>query len=60
MEQMEALGWVERADAPRPTQALHWLVNPIVHQKFAERGAKEARRRKQAREALAEVFSQRG
>ena len=46
-EQLEALGWVTRTPGPRLTDPPHWLVNPAVHQKFAER-AKEERTRREA------------
>ncbi len=36
-EQLEALGWVTRTPGPRHTDPPHWVVNPVVHQKFAER-----------------------
>ena len=46
-EQLEALGWVTRTPGPRLTDPPHWIVNPVVHQKFAER-AKEERERREA------------
>jgi len=55
LEQLAALGWLERADGPRPSSQPHWLVNPAVNRKFTERGRQEAIRRKQAREAIAEL-----
>ena len=52
-EQLEALGWVTRTPGPRPTDPPHWIVNPVVHQKFAERGKAEAERRKRERQLSA-------
>jgi Protein of unknown function (DUF3987)/Primase C terminal 2 (PriCT-2) len=49
-EQLEALGWVTRTPGPR--QGLHWIVNPAVHVRFAERAAKEAARRAATRELI--------
>jgi hypothetical protein len=50
-EQFEALGWVTRTPGPR--QGLHWLVNPEVHIRFAERAAKEAEQRAATRKLIA-------
>jgi hypothetical protein len=50
-EQLEALGWVTRTPGPR--QGSHWIVNPEVHVRFAERAAKEAAQRRAARELIA-------
>ena len=44
-EQLEALGWVTRTPGPRPSDPPHWVVNPVVHQKFAERAEAEKKRR---------------
>ena len=49
-EQLEALGWVTRTPGPR--KGLHWIVNPNVHVRFAERAAKEAARRAATRELI--------
>ena len=51
-EQLEALGWVMRAPGPRRTDPPHWVVNPVVHQRFAERAIEAASRRKQDREMI--------
>ena len=40
-EQLEALGWVTRTPGPRPSDPPHWMVNPVVHQRFAERAKAE-------------------
>ena len=55
-EQMDALGWVTQEPGPRPTSPPRWRVNPAVHRKFAERAETEAKRRKQAREAITEAL----
>jgi hypothetical protein len=52
MEQLAALGWLDRIDPPRPSSPPHWKVNPAVHEKFAERALREAERRSKAREAI--------
>ena len=44
-EQLDALGWVTRTPGPRPSDPPHWIVNPRVHTKFAERAKGEAERR---------------
>jgi hypothetical protein len=55
-EQLDALGWVIRTPGPRPSDPPHWIVNPVVHQKFAERGQAEAERRQRARTMLADLL----
>jgi hypothetical protein len=55
-EQLEALGWVTRTPGPRRTDPPHWIVNPVVHQRFAERAKDAARRRKQDGEMIAELL----
>jgi hypothetical protein len=57
-EQLEALGWLMRSPAPRPTDPPHWKVNPKCHENFAERAQREAARREQDREMLAALFAQ--
>jgi hypothetical protein len=44
-EQLEAFGWLDRAPSPHRGAPPHWLVNPAVHQKFAERAKSETARR---------------
>jgi hypothetical protein len=58
-EQLEALGWLVRVSAPRPTDPLHWKVNPRCHEKFSERAQREVARRQQDREMLAKLFAPR-
>lgn len=52
LEQLSALGWLDKLDGPRPSSAPYWMVNPKVHQKFAERGQREADRRQQAKQTI--------
>ena len=42
------------AGAP-PVDPPHWIVNPAVHQRFAERGRAEAERRARERAIIAEL-----
>lgn len=58
LEQLAALGWLDKIDPPRPSQPPHWLVNPKVHQKFTERGQREADRRRQARQTIQALAGQ--
>jgi hypothetical protein len=51
-EQLDALGWVDRTPAPRPSDPPHWIVNPEVHKRFHTRAVAEAKRRAAAREAI--------
>lgn len=56
LEQLEALGWLDRTESPRPNSSVpHFAVNPKVHSMFAERAKVEAERRAQARQAIAEA-----
>jgi Protein of unknown function (DUF3987) len=52
-DQLDALGWITREAGPRPTHQLHWLVNPAVHRKFADRARTEADRRQKDRALIA-------
>lgn len=45
-QQLDALGWLVRTPGPRKSDLPHWAVNPVVHQKFAERAKAEAGTRK--------------
>lgn len=58
LEQLEALGWLERVEAPRPSSPPHFAVNPAVHTKFEAKGRAEAQRRKEARETIAGLVNQ--
>jgi hypothetical protein len=55
-EQLDALAWVTRTPGPRPSDPPHWIVNPVVHQKFAERAEVERKRLERDREVIANVF----
>jgi hypothetical protein len=55
-EQLEALGWLDRRYPTKPPQKLQWVVNPLVHTRFADRAKREKARRGSAREAVAEMF----
>ena len=44
-EQLEALGWLTRTAGPRLTDPPHWIVNPVVHQRFSARAREERERR---------------
>jgi hypothetical protein len=55
-EQLEALGWVERRLPKKPQEKLQWIVNPQVHIRFADRAKREADRRADDREGVAEFF----
>ncbi|WP_272011528.1 DUF3987 domain-containing protein [Roseovarius sp. ZX-A-9] len=55
LEQLAALGWLDRIDPPRPSSPPHWQVNPAVHQKFADRATREKERRCKARETIRDL-----
>jgi hypothetical protein len=59
-EQLEAFGWIIRAEGKKPSSLPVWQVNPMVHQLFAERAAREASRRLSVREAIAEALGRNG
>ena len=52
LEQLSALGWLNRVDALRPSSPPHWQVNPAVHKKFADRAVWEAKRREATRKMM--------
>ncbi len=52
LEQLAALGWLEQVPGPRPSLPPHWIVNPVVHERFADRAEAEHKRRADARAAL--------
>lgn len=54
-EQLEAFGWLERTPSGLRGAPAHWLVNPAVHQKFAERAKVEAARRAEVRQTIADA-----
>jgi hypothetical protein len=51
-EQLEALGWLARISAKRPSDPPHWLVNPQCHQLFENRAREEAERRARVHELI--------
>jgi hypothetical protein len=53
LDQLDALGWVDRVPGPRPSSPPQWIVNPVVHIKFAKRAADEAERRARERKIIA-------
>ena len=55
-QQLEALGWVTQVPAPRRNTPPHWVVNPVVHQKFAERAAAERKRREEEYKTISELL----
>ena len=52
LEQLDALGWLDRIEPPRPSSQPHWRVNPAVHERFADRAKREANRRKEVRATM--------
>jgi len=54
-EQLEALGWLERHDAPKPSSPPHWHVNPMVHIKFEARAEEERKRREATKKVIQEI-----
>ena len=59
-DQLEALGWVMRIPGLRLSDPPHWVVNPSVHQKFAERAEAEKKRRGEEREMIADLLKGNG
>ena len=55
-DELAAWGWLERAPGPRANSQPQWNVNPLVHERFADRAKAEAERRKNAREMLHELY----
>lgn len=53
LEQLDALGWVDRVPGARPSSPPQWIVNPAVHTKFEKRAAAEAERRARERKTIA-------
>ena len=51
-EKLEAFGWGEWGEPPRNSNKPPFLVNPMVHSMFADRGAEERERRAQHREMI--------
>jgi hypothetical protein len=55
LEQLAALGWLDRIDPPRPSSPPHWQVNPAVHANFKDRAAREKERRERARDTICDL-----
>lgn len=55
LQQLAAMGWLEKVDGPRPSSAPHWMVNPAVHSRFTARALAERERRDEARRVLANL-----
>jgi hypothetical protein len=55
LEQLSALGWLERIDPKRPSLPPHWRVNPAVHEKFTDRAVREAERREATRNMISKL-----
>ena len=55
MEQLAALGWLDRVEPKRPSAPPHWQVNPAVHKKFADRAVREAKRRKDTQKMMSKL-----
>jgi len=55
-EQLDALGWIDRVAGHRPTDPPRWIVNPAVHDKFAERAEAEKGGRERERETIASLI----
>jgi hypothetical protein len=55
-EQLDAFGWLERLPAARPgNPPPFWIVNPAVHQKFADLAESEKARREEIRKLIADA-----
>ena len=59
-EQLEALGWLSQIAGPRPSSPPQWLVNPRVHEKFAERAKTETERRKKVQAIILDLAGRKG
>lgn len=51
-EKLESFGWMERGEPKPKSNTPRWIVNPRVHDLFADRAATEMARRNAARDAL--------
>jgi hypothetical protein len=56
-DQLDALGWIDRVAGIRPADPPHWIVNPVVHAKFAERAEMEKQRRERDRKTIADLMA---
>jgi Protein of unknown function (DUF3987)/Primase C terminal 2 (PriCT-2) len=55
-DQLDAFGWITRTPGFRPSDPAHWIVNPAVHQKFANRAKDEAERRRRERATISGIM----
>jgi hypothetical protein len=49
---LDGLGWVDKTPGPRPSSPVHWIVNPAVHVRFADKAKEEETRRANVREIM--------
>lgn len=56
-EKLEAFGWGQWGEPPRKSSTPRFLVNPLVHQRFADRGRQEQERRATARAIIHAALS---
>ena len=56
-EKLEAFGWLQRGEPAPKSNTARWIVNPLVHNVFGERGAQEQERRNAAKEALRDALA---
>lgn len=56
LQQLEALGWLQRTIGPRPSSPPHYAVNPLVHLRFAERASAEAAMRQEVRKQIGRII----
>jgi len=56
-QQLNALGWLNRAPGYHMTDPPRWEVNPEVHLRFKERAKQEAERRRREREFITALLS---
>jgi hypothetical protein len=54
LDRLTMLGWLQLGSSPAGAKS--WVVNPAVHQKFADRAKAEAKRREDGRKMVAEAL----
>lgn len=57
-EKLEAFGWGEWAEPAPKSNKPRFLINPLVHERFADRGREELERRALAREMIRNALCQ--
>lgn len=55
-EKLEAFGWLEKTEPGPKSTTPRWIVNPRVHDAFADRAQREQDRRQAAKEALRDAL----